>query len=449
MKWLISGIFASLFPLLVQPMLHATSDFDRFRAYPYAVQGYQLAHLKDWRAARAAFYAAHRRDPGNIAYIKAVAALELAEPSGSPRLSSQPQWTDAVVASTVVQPLPTESTPVRFASPHILLPVNGITLDDQIMRESRRATRTSLADAYAAVQRGDLKAAREAFAQYPGNPEAIAQIAYIDLQENHRHAAMAGLASAAALTTDTAARARWQADQKPLTRVLRAAAQVFWRDGAIDPRLAQSQTILGTSGSYGQVDVRLNGNPDRPIYFLSSAAAALNSRSFATDPRSVQVGVGFGIQPIVGSNAYIDAIRLIAAGPQARNDWEVRTGVGFGRGYGPSPGNDIWLHWQARTDTALIGFRRGDVFTTADARLGLGYSPAERWALTPYAGSTFTLQRAGTLATLYEASPGLWLHHSLDRAGQHAIDLKVDYRRKLVGTAAATNGVAVTIAGQF
>ncbi len=425
----IIAIFILILSVTVAPILSAHSHWMQFRADTYATQGRWLLANHQWQAAATAFAAAHDRSPDDTSYAKLrTLALALSKPLRQKTLIMGARFVLAPARKFVAAPLqkptyilmaliPSSGTDKtlahdgqgRYWGPTVrIMPAQVVVNPAVIAASAVQAPKPSPADsAYAALVDKDFNKARLYFAK------AIAE----DAQP------------------------QWIADNRPLTKWMSVQAGLTYRSGA--PTLATTQTLLGKGGAWFDVAARLNGNPSKPFAiagFLYSAQA-LQSYSFAGN--SVQAGFGLRWQPV--KNITIEAARLIKIGAQSRNDWMLRAGAGAGVWHPADIGQTHWLHWQARGNAALIGLGKADIFAQADARIGLGIRLSDQLSLTPYLSGTATLQKDLATATLFEVSPGLWLH----RAGNIPLDAKIEYRRKIAGTAAASNGVAVTLAVGF
>jgi Bacteriophage N adsorption protein A C-term len=425
----IVAVFILMLGLTVAPIVSARSHWMQFRADTYAAKGRWLLENHQWQAAAAAFAAAHDRSPDDKSYAKLKdLALALLKPvhrqAWTKPMRATPAPARKFVAATQQQPeyilmalIPssgTENTLAqdqqgRYWGPIVrILPAQNHTEPAVVVASVAQTPATSHADnAYAALIDKDFSKARLYFAK--------------------------------AIAND--ARPQWIADNRPLTKWLSVQTGLTYRSGT--PTLSATQTLLGKGGGWFDTAARLNGNPDKPLAvaaFLYSAQS-LQNRSLAAN--SVQAGIGLRWRPM--KNVTVEAARLIKVGAQSRNDWMLRAGAGTGLWRPADVSQTHWLHWQARADAALIGFGKADVFAQADGRIGLGIRLSDQLSLTPYLGSTATLQKDVATATLFEVSPGLWLH----RAGNIPLDARIEYRRKIAGTAAASNGVAVTLAVGF
>jgi hypothetical protein len=271
----------------------------------------------------------------------------------------------------------------------------------------------------------------------PQPPTTDAELAYNALADKDFTKARSLFARA--IATDP--RPQWIADSRPLSKWLSIQSGVTYRNAA--PNIATSQALLGQGGSWFDAAVRVNGNPDRPLALVGFVYGAQNRRQYGINPNSLQAGFGLRWNPV--KTVTVEAIRLQKLGNQSRNDWMLRAGAGTGVWRPADIAQMRWLHWQARADAAVIGFSRRDIFAQADARIGLGLRLSDELSLTPYIGSTATLQKDIRTASLIEASSGLWLH----RSSKLPLDARLEYRYKIAGSAAASNGAAVTLSFGF
>lgn len=425
----IVAVFILMFSLTVAPIMSARSQWRQFRADTYATKGRWLLEKKQWQAAAAAFAAAHDRSPDDKSYTKLKAlALALlkpvyrqiqakpmrATPAPARRFVATAQQQPEYILMALIPSSGTENTLAqdeqgRYWGPIVrILPMKITVAPAAIVSSTVQVPETSLAEnAYAALIDKDFTKARLYFAK--------------------------------AIAADP--QPQWIADNRSLTKWLSVQAGLTYRRGT--PTLSATQVLLGKGGGWFDTAARLNGNPDKPFAvagFLYSAQSLQNS-GFAAD--SVQAGIGLRWQPV--KNITVEAARLIKVGAQSRNDWMLRAGAGTGVWQPIDVSQTHWLHWQVRADAALIGLSKADIFAQADGRIGLGIRLSDQLSLTPYLGSTATLQKDVATATLFEVSPGLWLH----RAGNIPLDARIEYRHKLAGTAAPSNGVAITLAVGF
>jgi hypothetical protein len=425
----IFAIFILMLSLTVAPILSAHSQWMQFRADTYAAKGRWLLANQQWQAAATAFTAAHDRSPGDISYAKLTAlAQALSRPvrrqvratfmhaihAAAPKFVASAQPEPKFILMALIPSSGTENALAhdiqgRYWGPivRILLAQIEVTPPAIIASVVQTPDTSPAENAYAALVDKDFSKARLYFGK--------------------------------AIAADP--QPQWIADNRPLTKWLSVQTGVTYRSGA--PTLRLTQALLGKGGGWFDVAARLNGNPEKPVAvvgFLYSAQS-LQSYSFAAD--SVQAGIGLRWQPV--KNVTIEAARLIKVGAQSRNDWMVRAGAGTGVWRPADSSQAHWLHWQIRADAALIGLGKADIFAQADGRIGVGLRLSDQVSLTPYLGGTATLQKDVATATLFEISPGLWLH----QAGNMPLDARIEYRRKVAGTAAASNGVAVTLSVGF
>jgi hypothetical protein len=425
----IFAIIMLMLCLTVFPLIFARHSWAHFRADTYAAKGEQLLKQHQWHKAALAFAAAHARSPDDESFIiLEKMALALAKPERKPAIHSKrmsgaphiiaPRQAKLTVVSTIKPVYYLMAITPAAGSGEVLAPDNqgrywGPMV--RIMPAPREpppiiatvATRSNADLAYAALLDRDFTNARTLFAQ------AIAE----------------------------EPREQWIADNRPLTKWLAVQSGITFRSGI--PALATSRALLGQGGSWLDASARLNGNPDKPLALTGFIYSAQSLQSQSLDPKSLQAGFGLRWQP--AKNISLEAARLIKVGSQSRNDWMLRLGVGFGAWRPNDIGQANWLHWQARADAALIGLKSADIFAQADARVGLGFRLNDRLSITPYVGSTATLQKDRATATLVEVSPGLWLH----RAGNIPLDARLEYRHKIIGSAAASDGLALTFALGF
>jgi Bacteriophage N adsorption protein A C-term len=435
----ILAIVMLIFGVTVLPLISARHSWAQFKASTYAVDGQRLLANQQWRKAASAFAAANERNPDNKSYMSLQKlALILANP---------------ISKKTLLK------IGTRMAA-HInpsAKPTLGVTIPRQSQSQNQhKPTYYLMAIIPASGSPDALVADKQGYYWGPTvrllpaqnkQPTIIAaatlpkpssaELAYAALSDENFNKARLLFAQAIAEEP----RPQWIADNRPLTKWLAVQTGVTYRNGTT--ALATTQALLGQGGSWLDVSARLNGNPNRPLALTGFLYSAQSLQSPRLDPKSLQAGFGLRWQPV--KNITVEAARLVKVGSQSRDDWLLRAGAGVGAWRPANVGQARWLHWQVRADAALIGLSRADIFAQADARFGLGIRLNDQVSLTPYIGSTATLQKDVATATLVEVSPGLWLH----RSGRIPLDARLEYRWKMAGSAAASNGVALTFAVGF
>jgi tetratricopeptide (TPR) repeat protein len=438
-KALIS-IFLLILSITVAPILHARNAWTKFQADTYSVRGQRLLDAHRWQDAATAFAAAHQRSPQIASYtLLEKFALALKTAVRAPVLA-------------LVQPtnFPAKVRPLKQAIYEKTL-LEGAYMLMAIVPASGTTQNLAKDDAgqyWGPVVRIDFEPAQTQSAASPTAPVLIsnsapqasatdAELAYVALADGDFTKARNLFVRAIAADP----RPHWVADSRPLGKWLSIQSGITYREGASD--IAASQALLGQGGGWLDAATRINGNPDRPLSLVGFLYSAQNLQHYGLNRDSLQAGFGIRWQPI--KNITIEAARLQKIGNQARNDWMLRAGAGVGVWRPANLSQMHWLHWQARADAAMIGLSRRDIFAQADARIGLGFRLTEQMSITPYIGSTATVQKDNRTATLVEMSPGLWLH----RSGTVPLDARLEYRRKMAGSAAASNGVALTLGINF
>ncbi len=390
-----AGVFA--LSINAAPVALQYDGWHAFQAYTYADRGHRLFAQRKWQQAAQAYAAAYARDPRNISYLQM-----------------------AQTAAAAMRPKPPPPAPPTMQPP-LLLPVAHAQPKYALIALAPTAgsARTLVADTAGRYWGPVVRLAEPA-------PQPLAM------------RAVETAATPAALLL----RSEPMISPSPATeKRLSLQAGFSYRPAA--PTLSSSEALLGRGGSWTSAAARVNGNAARPLALTGFLYSAQSQQGFGVDPKSLQAGVSLRWQPHPAVS--VEAGRLIKIGAQARNDWMLRAGIGFGAWQPADLSKNHWLHWQARADAALIGVSRRDVFAQADARLGLGVRLNDRASITPYIGSTATLQKDTRTATLLEASPGLWLHLE----GRVPLDARLEYRQKLAGSAASSNGVALTLGFAF
>jgi Bacteriophage N adsorption protein A C-term len=438
----IFAIIMLIFGVTVLPLISARHSWAQFKASTYAVDGQRLLADQQWRKAASAFAAANERNPKNTSYMLfQKLALTFANPIHKQKLLKIGTRMAAHINPSA-KPILEVTTQRRSQSQNqshnqhkptyylmAIIPASGspdaLVADKQgyywgptvRLLPAQNKQPTIIADALP--------------------KPSSAELAYAALSDENFN--QARLLFAQAIAEEP--RPQWIADNRPLTKWLAVQTGVTYRNGT--PALATTQALLGQGGSWLDVSARLNGNPNRPLALTGFLYSAQSLQSPRLDPKSLQAGFGLRWQPV--KNITVEVARLVKVGSQSRDDWLLRAGAGVGAWRPANVGQARWLHWQVRADAALIGLSRADIFAQADARFGLGIRVNDQVSLTPYIGSTATLQKDVATATLVEVSPGIWLH----RSGRIPLDARLEYRRKIAGSAAASNGVALTFSVGF
>jgi tetratricopeptide (TPR) repeat protein len=432
----ILAIILLIFGLTVFPLVFARHSWAHFRADTYATQGQQLLQQHQWQKAAVAFAAAHARNPTNASFLSLKKiALALANPARK----RAPQQNQSMSNTNTVQPIMAKLPIGSAAKPvYYLMAITPAAGTAEVLTPDAKGRYWGPIVRILPIPSEQPAVIAAAFktSQTPAKA-SDAELAYAALSDKDFSKARALFAQAIAEDP----RQQWVADNRPLAKWLAVQTGVTYRSGA--PALATSQALLGQGGSWLDASARLNGNPDKPLTLAGFIYSTQSLRSQSLDPSSLQAGFGLRWQPT--KTITVEAARLVKVGSQSRNDWMLRVGAGYGQWRPADLNQNSWLHWQARADAALIGLKSADVFAQADARIGLGVRLNDQLSITPYIGGTATLQKDLATATLIEMSPGLWLH----RAGNIPIDARLEYRRKMAGSAAAGNGVALTFAVGF
>jgi hypothetical protein len=425
-----------IFSLTVFPLISARQSWAHFRADTYAAQGRWLLVKHQWQEAAMAFAAAHARSPRDATYVTLEKlALALANPVRKQKSLLKHAMMPAQITTS---PKPKLAAAPKAKPTYYLMAIVPAAGSADILTPDKQGYLWGPTVRILPAQREQptLIAAVAVPSDVPPK-SSNAELAYAALSD--KNFSKARLLFAQAIAEEP--RQQWIADNRPLAKWLAVQTGVTYRSGA--PALAATQALLGQGGGWLDAAARLNGNPDRPLALTGFLYSAQSLQSHGLDQKSLQAGFGLRWQPV--KNFTVEAARLIKVGNQSRNDWMLRAGAGFGAWRPADLGQTRWFHWQTRADAALIGLKKADVFAQTDARVGLGFRLNDQLSLTPYVGSTATLQKDITTATLIEVSPGLWLH----RSGNIPLDARLEYRRKIAGTAADSNGVALTFAVGF
>lgn len=312
---------------------------------------------------------------------------------------------------------------------------------------------------YARLAAGDAARALDAFEQArrlaPGDALLLRQLGYL-----YKSAGRQREASEAFRASILAELAGGDVDPQRLDLLRRerrdiarrdsgASLTMLWRrDRRNDSPLVLGNPVLSRSQGLLEAHRRLPVRSGAPEAF-----ARLIWQVDGADPTpaedSLQAGIGLSARPFEGINLVLAAERLIAIGDAARDDWLARLSWSQGSGVGLSSR----LFWSLYGDAALIDPGRPDLQLGAEGRLGwqgnLGGA-----TLAPHlmVFALFQDDASGTPG-IVEAGPSLLLRlpfgGSLTRAPGHAISLRLSYRKKLAGDAAAANGATLTLAFEF
>lgn len=316
---------------------------------------------------------------------------------------------------------------------------------------------------YARLAAGDAARALDAFEQArrlaPEDALLLRQLGYLyksagrrrEASEAFRAAILAELAGGEA---DVQRLDLLRRERRDLARQDSGASlTMLWRrDRRNDSPLVLGNPVLSRSQGLLEAHRRLPVSSGAPEAF-----ARLIWQIDGADPTpaedSLQAGIGLAARPFEGINLVLAAERLIAIGDAARDDWLARLSWSQGSGVGLSPGQSSRLFWSLYGDAALIDPARPDLQFGAEGRLGwqgnLGGA-----TLAPHlmVFALFQDDASGTPG-IVEAGPSLLLRlpfgGSLTRAPGHAISLRLSYRKKLAGDAAAANGATLTLAFEF
>jgi hypothetical protein len=416
-----------IFSITVAPIaLHGA--WNNFRAFTYADRGHRLLAQNKWPEAALAFSAAYARNPSMVFYLRmAKRAIDRSHPTRN-RLYKARLKPVFLIALPVKLP---EKPDMLMA----IIPASG-TPNSLVKSSDGRFWGPTVRLAFAPAP--TPPAAIADIAEHaPQTTTADAELAYAALHDKNFDQARSLFARAIAAESNP----QWLADSRPLAKWLSIQSGLTFRNGAA--ALAGTQALLGQGGGWLDTAVRLNGNPEHPLSVVGFVYSAQNQQHFGLNKDSLQAGFGLRWQPT--QKITVEAARLVHVGAQSRNDWMLRAGLGFGAWRPENLMQPHWLHWQARTDVAIIGLSKRDIFASTDTRIGMGFRLSDQLSITPYLGSVATLQKDIRTTTLVEAAPGLWLH----RSGRLPLDARLEYRHKISGNSAANDGVALTFGVTF
>lgn len=318
---------------------------------------------------------------------------------------------------------------------------------------------------FAAYDAGDYAAAAEAFehalATRPDLVIVAAQLgyAYRKLGRNDDAARAFRQAMAEAVEMDADDRHRLRREVQILENRLDFSLYHVHREAAIpDHQLS----LAGPTLTQSQSGAELAWIPPG-IGFRDGRVLRLGGRLLwgydgtSLDPRgeSVQAGLGLSYKPLADHNLVIGAERLIGIGADARDDWMLRAGYSWVRGYGPDFARKRWTYLTFYGEAAVIDPADPDLLLAAEVRggrsfrlTGDGYGPA--LTLTPHLVLAASRQKDSFAATeLLEAGPGmsLKLHFADTPASAHggSMDIVLQYRAKLAGNSAGGSGLMLTL----
>ncbi len=426
----VCGVIASTTLL---PIYASEHQWRSFRAYTYAQQGHRLMAQYQWATAAQAFAKAFARDPSAYQYQQ---LSRIATALAAPQQRRRHAMPSTPLLALTSSPVPPTSDEAMLMA---IIPASGST---QQLKPDEKGQYWGPMVRIAYPQPATPSAVTDVTENELPLPKtrvspSDAELAYAALQD--RDFAQARSLFARAIAADP--RPQWIADRRPLNKWLHLQSGMTFRQTISS--LAASQAILGQGGGWFDATVRLNGNPDRPLTFTAFLYGTQPRQQLGFSKESLQAGFGVRWQPV--HYVTVEAARLVKIGDQARDDWMLRAGAGMGAWRPADSAQTYWLHWQARADAAVIGLKQRDIFGEANGRVGLGVRLNDELSLTPYIAGIATVQKDRRTATLVELSPGLWLH----RNGTLPLDARLEYRHKIAGNAAASNGVAVTFGLSF
>jgi len=159
--------------------------------------------------------------------------------------------------------------------------------------------------------------------------------------------------------------------------------------------------------------------------------------------QSVQGGIGVKIRPFAAYDMVFSMERLIGVGEAGRDEWMFRAGYSYATGLVPRIADSDTGRPAARLylDGALIDPGTPDLYLSGEGRAGWAWQPAAATILWPHGIITANVQddRFGD-ASIVEAGAGMALHvhfgESRYRQWHNALELSVQYRRKIAGDSA-------------
>jgi Bacteriophage N adsorption protein A C-term len=237
---------------------------------------------------------------------------------------------------------------------------------------------------------------------------------------------------------------------------LHITAAISWHPNVSGAFATNSGAALGNPYVGLEISHQLNRSQSHPLRLSLSQFTALGARG-SPDFSTTQMAVGLRYKPLENINAVVGIERLIRVGDQSRNDWAVSFAADRGVNYDGPVDKSYWPHWHVAANGAIIGTTSPDLFTSAEARAGIGLSLNDTWQITPHFGAQLLLQLDGKTQSRIEAGPGIWLRGRLFDSGlfdsgridSGRIDFRVGYAVGIGGTVASQNGVRVQMAVSY
>ncbi len=271
----------------------------------------------------------------------------------------------------------------------------------------------------AAGRAGGVRPPRPDAAAPPQSPGDRATAAYAALAAGDRREAVRLFD--AALAGDDPRAPEWQRQRDRLTRRWSAAAYSIVRARS---REAATVPVLGGSQSGAAIAFIPDPLSPRPLALTLRGTAAHDDGG-----RSSFVAAGVQWRPFTG--VAVAAERLVAIGPEARNEWAVRLAAGGDRRIGR-------LHLTGYGEGGIIG---GAPYAAVQARAAAAFD-LHQVALEPGGGAWASFQHDRTTVDRVDIGPGL-----VARLGHIAVE--ADYRFRVAGNAAPASGPVLTVSAAF
>ncbi len=318
---------------------------------------------------------------------------------------------------------------------------------------------------FAAYDAGDYRTAAAAFeralSEKPDLPLVAAQLgyAYRKLGRNRDAARAFRQALATGPELDMDARHRLRREVQVSENAIDFSLYHVHRSAALSTRQV---SLTGPSLTQSQSGAELSWLPPG-IGYRDGRVFRLGGRILwgyegkSLDPRgeSVQAGIGASYKPFAAHNLVFGAERLIAVGDEARDDWMLRAGYSWARGYGADFAKRSWPYFTFYGEAAVIDPGNPDLLLAAEARagrsfrlMGDGFGPVA--VATPHATLAASRQKDSFAGTdLVEGGPGVSfkLHFADSPASAHggSIELLLQYRAKIAGDSAGGSGLVLTL----
>lgn len=265
-------------------------------------------------------------------------------------------------------------------------------------------------DAYAALARGDRRHAADRFETA------------IDGAPAHPNAGL------------------WRTALQQLRRRWGFDAYSLLRDGG-GSIAANSRPLLGGGQSGARVGYTLNPLARRPVEIFARLNVAQDG--FDVDGRSAQAAIGAAWQPLGRHGPSLGVERLIAIRRGGRNAWAARIAGGAAH----TANARLPIDLSAYAEAGVAGLQQRDLFAGGQAYALYPLRIDDTTRVTVGAGAWGSTQdSAGGRLSRVEIGPSAQITRRV-RGG--SVELRAEYRRRVIGNAAPGSGPAITVATRF